>query len=143
MADHDVPPLPCTCASVRRAGRNLTRLYDRALRETGLRLNQYSMLATIDLLNGATMSQMTERLGMERTTLNRNLRPLIAAGWVACDSGRRQHRFTLTAAGASLLDVARPLWQAAERDVRRRIGRPDISALHALTDRLAGLQDPE
>ena len=74
--------MPCTCARLRRTARRLTRAYDRALRPSGLRLTQYSVLANVTRAGGLSITELAERLAMDRTTLTRNLRPLEAAGWV-------------------------------------------------------------
>lgn len=68
----------CTCARLRRLTRRMTALYDRELAPTGLRLTQYSLLATLRREGGAVgiaVSDLAAAMDMDRTTLTRNLRP--------------------------------------------------------------------
>ena len=128
-------PSPCTCAMLRRAARRVTRIYDRALRPAGVRLTQYSVLANINGTGGLSISELAERLEMERTTLTRNLRPLVRAGWVIVARGndRRQRSVGLTQAGRQVYAAAYPLWQAAEQHLREALGH-DAEALRGLLD---------
>ena len=127
---------PCTCAMLRRTARRVTRLYDQALRPTGLRLNQYAVLANIARDGGLSITKLAKRLEMERTTLTRNLRPLVHAGLVlvATGSDRRQRSVGLTQAGRSIYQQAYPLWQEVERKLRIEIGEDESERLRRLLD---------
>jgi len=127
---------PCTCAMLRRTARRVTRIYDQALRPAGLRLTQFAVLANIVRDGGLSITELAARLEMERTTLTRNLRPLVRAGWVlvATGSDRRQRSVGLTQTGRKVYEQAFPLWQQAERRLRREIGRDDVQALRRLLD---------
>jgi DNA-binding MarR family transcriptional regulator len=128
-------PPPCTCAMLRRTARRVTRIYDRALRPAGVRLTQYSVLANVARTGGLSISQLAGCLEMERTTLTRNLRPLVRAGWVIVARGndRRQRSVGLTQAGRQVYEEAYPLWQAAERHLREELGDA-AEALRGLLD---------
>ncbi|MDH3474180.1 MAG: MarR family transcriptional regulator, partial [Rhodospirillales bacterium] len=65
---------------LRRTARRLTQAYDQALRPSGLRLTQFSVLANLTRSGGLSITDLAELLAMERTTLTRNLRPLERAG---------------------------------------------------------------
>ncbi len=78
---------PCTCAAVRRLARRITHVYDRHLAELGLRITQYSLLSNVRARPGLPMGDLAQRMGMDRSTLTRNLRPLVAAGWVRTGRG--------------------------------------------------------
>jgi DNA-binding MarR family transcriptional regulator len=127
---------PCTCAILRRTARRITRLYDQALRPTGLRLTQFALLANIARDGGLSITALAEQLEMDRTTLTRNLRPLMQAGWVlvATGSDRRQRSVGLTQAGRRIYEQAYPLWQEAERKLRAEIGKDDSERLRRLLD---------
>ncbi|HEX6142489.1 MAG TPA: MarR family winged helix-turn-helix transcriptional regulator [Geminicoccaceae bacterium] len=124
---------------LRRTARRVTQAYDAALRPAGLRLTQYSILANLDRAPGSTITGLAERLVMDRTTLTRNLRPLERAGWVARGPGAdpRARTLALTAAGRATVERARPLWQAAERSFRARLGPERAGALRDLLDEAA------
>lgn len=124
----------CTCAMLRRAARRVTLVYDEALKPHGLRLTQYSLLASVLRSGGMTITDLAERLAMERTTLTRNLKPLQAAGWVKVKPGpdRRSRSVEITSDGRRLVEEAFPKWQMAERELRKSMGREEAAELRQL-----------
>jgi DNA-binding MarR family transcriptional regulator len=121
----------CVCAGLRRASRVMNRHFARHLRPTGIRGTQFSMLAV--LLQGGPMplSRVARRLSVERTTLTRNLRPLIAKGWVTVDEGddRRIHTVTITEAGRAQARKALPAWRAAQASARSKLAELRLDAV--------------
>lgn len=106
------------------AARAITRAYDDALRSTGLRATQISVLAAIGARGALSIKSLADSLAMERTTLTRNLRPLEERGYVAlAPEGRHRSRvLTLTRSGRSALADALPLWENAQRTTKERLG---------------------
>src|SRR5258707_8967469 len=84
---------PCACSQVRRLARKLSSLYDNLLSPEDLTITQYSLLADIELAGQLSHAVLAEKVGMERTTLTRNLRPLTRAKWgaAAAAQDRRRH----------------------------------------------------
>src|SRR5882757_6687598 len=113
----------CLCFAARRAARAITQFYDREMRDSGLRCTQFTLLAF--LLNAGTSSvnQAADYLGMERTTLSRNLEPLLSAGYIRVDSGedRRVKKIAITTQGRAAARAALPLWQQAQRAMAARL----------------------
>jgi DNA-binding MarR family transcriptional regulator len=109
----------CVCAGMRRAARAVTRHYQRHLRGTGLRGSQFSML--VALINGGPVpiGRLASRLGLERTTLTRNLRPLEKQRWVKIsgDEDGRVRFVAITAKGRAAAAAALPAWRAAQASV--------------------------
>ncbi|KRA72773.1 hypothetical protein ASD78_14165 [Lysobacter sp. Root667] len=129
----------CTCFRVRKLTRLMSQRYDQALAPAGLNLNQYSILRRA----GGTprsIGELAHELGMDRTTLTRDLKPLLAAGWVETAPGddARQRRIRVTAAGRRTVARAMPLWQAAQDDIERGLGRAGLLALHEQLDLAIG-----
>ena len=114
----------CMCHKSRMAARAITRAYDDALRKTGLRATQLSVLAAVGSRGALSIQSLADVLGMDRTTLTRNLRPLEDKGLVllAPEARHRARMLELTAAGRSTLTKALPLWEAAQRTIKRRLG---------------------
>lgn len=114
----------CTCANLRKATRVVTQIYDAALKPTGLRATQFTLLATVQKTGELPMSHLADALGMERTTLTRNLKPLVSKGLVEIEheSDRRVRRVRLTGAGARTLKQARPSWEDAQSRVVESLG---------------------
>jgi DNA-binding MarR family transcriptional regulator len=71
----------CLCLASRRAARALTRAFDRQLRPLGIRATQFSILTMLLLRGRLTIGELAEFLGLDRTTLTRNL-ALVDEGWV-------------------------------------------------------------
>lgn len=136
-----IAPTYCTCLALRRATRRVTQIYDAHMKPLGLRITQFAVLGQLAGVPGADPSQISitalaRRLGLDRSTLGRNLRPLLKAGLVAMDGGedRRAHTLALTDAGRALLEKAIPLWRDAQRHVSDKLGRDKTRALRAVLD---------
>lgn len=114
----------CMCHKARMAARAITRSYDEALRPTGLRATQVSVLAAVGAEGALSITSLADSLEMERTTLTRNLRPLEDQGYVvlAPEARHRSRVLTLTASGRKVLMEALPLWEEAQRQMKRRLG---------------------
>jgi len=114
----------CMCHKARMAARVVTRAYDDALRAMGLRATQISVLAAVGARGALSIKSLADTLQMERTTLTRNLRPLAERGYVLlAPEGRYRSRvLTLTPLGRAALLEALPLWENAQRALKRRLG---------------------
>jgi len=123
--------LPCTCANLRRASRAVTQLYDDALRDTGLRVTQFTLLQALSLAGDLTQRQLGEFLAIDSTTLTRTLGPLEDRGWIRSRAGadRRERHWEITAAGRVRLAKAKPAWEKAQRRMRTGVGDERLSAL--------------
>ncbi len=123
--------LPCTCANLRRASRAVTQLYDDALRDTGLRATQFTLLQALSLAGELTQRELGQFLAIDSTTLTRTLGPLEDRGWICSRPGadRRERRWAIAAAGKARLAKAQPAWEAAQRRMRARVGRKRLSSL--------------
>jgi DNA-binding MarR family transcriptional regulator len=134
---------PCLCNALRQASRAVSRLYDDELRGVGLRTTQYSLLRYLKHFGGVRQRDLGASTSLDETTLTRNLRPLIDAGWVAIETGadRREKLVRLTDAGVAKLAKARPAWERAQERLRSRLPKADWSSLFALLPGLARLAD--
>ena len=114
----------CSAARLRRASRALSRLYDEILEPSGLRGTQFSVLVALSLTGGAPMLRLAEELGLDRTTMTRNLVPLERDGLVVSAPGpdRRIRLIQLTEAGRRSLAKALPLWEKAQQRVIESLG---------------------
>ena len=123
----------------------LTRLYDDAIRPSGLRVSQLTVLVAIVKFGeaGAKIGRLADVLAMERTTLTRNIGPLESAGLirVARDPDDARARILLlTRAGERAIEAAFPLWEAAQRQVRSAVGGGRLDEVHEqLTELLSAI----
>lgn len=106
----------CACFNVRKTARVITQLYDEALRSTGIRVTQFSILMVTRGLESATLTRLAKIMAMDRTTLTRNLRPLEQQGLLRIEEGadRRERQVSLTTRGQQILTKAIPLWERAQ-----------------------------
>src|SRR5262245_14652481 len=95
-----LPTLGCACATLRRAARAVTQLYESSLRETGFKPTQFTLLYVLSGKGEMTQGALGELLALDSTTLTRSLRPLKQSGWVASRAGadRREVHWSLTPA---------------------------------------------
>ena len=130
-------PAECTCFRVRGAARRVTQIYSRHMAPTGLKISQFSLLGFVAARGPITIGQLSELLATDRTTLTRNLRPLLANGVIErAEAGdKRRHELVATLAGRALFKRALPLWAAAEQEVRAAMGAKLTADLHGALDR--------
>ena len=106
----------CTFSKVRKASRAISQVYDAALQPVNLKATQFTVLATLSKQGPSPLSQLADVMVMDRTTLTRNLQPLLKRKLVDSTPGedRRVRNVKLTAQGKRLLDQALPLWREAQ-----------------------------
>jgi DNA-binding MarR family transcriptional regulator len=119
----------CTCLRARRAARQLTQRYDRALAPVRLTVNQFGLLAHLDGSGRLSIGALADAIGKHPSTVNRDLRPLTAQGLIAAaadPADRRVRALRITAKGSARLRRAMPLWRQAQAQVQQAIG-PDVT----------------
>ncbi len=128
----------CYCINLRRAALAVTKHYDRALKPTGLSANQFSLLINLSRVKSASVSTLAETVGLERTTLARTLKPLLAKMLVADTSGaaERDRKLEVTPLGWQVIETALPLWEQAQQELADRIGNTNVPVLIDLLARL-------
>lgn len=140
----------CTCFRLRKLARRVSRIYDAELAAVGLRVTQYSLLATVARSGGAALAELAERMEMDRTTLSRNLQPLLAQGLLSLGSDpvdARRRVASATVEGRARLRAATPAWRRAQRTTEALLGPDDVGHLHHTVDaalsRLRAASEPE
>jgi len=135
----------CACFNVRRISRAITQFYDAEAGRHGLRPTQTPILGALQGKSGWSMAELSEFLGMERTTLLRNLRPLQRDGLVrAKGGGRGSHvELEITEKGRKALAKVLPAWRSAQDKVIAILGKDRWSAIIGdLEDVAAQLKEP-
>ena len=114
----------CACRKMREASRKITRMYDEFLRPAGIKTTQFTMLAVVARMDAATLTELAKILGLDRTTLSRNLRPLERDGLieVSAEGYRRARSVNITNEGIAAMEKALPLWRSAQKSLKRRLG---------------------
>jgi DNA-binding MarR family transcriptional regulator len=114
----------CALASTRRAARLLTQLYDSYLAEYGIEAGQFALLMMVDAMAERGQAGIAQALGMDKTTLSRNLKVLRQRGWVESEAGSgdaRRRELSLTAEGRAVLAKAQPGWRRAQEAFREQL----------------------
>ncbi len=135
-------PLPCTGARLRRLNRRTTAFYEHFLRDLDLRLTQYSLLRHLGAAPQA-LTELADRLEMDRTTLTRGLQPLLRQAWVEETRGSdaRLRLYRLTAAGVAVRERAQARWAEAQCALEQALGRDFTDQLNQrLEEALARLK---
>ncbi|BDM24362.1 MarR family winged helix-turn-helix transcriptional regulator [Pseudomonas sp. LRP2-20] len=129
----------CICTHLRRAARGVSRRYDEALAGFGINVAQFSLLRHLQRLDRPSITTLAEAMGLERSTLGRNLRVLEAEGLVALADGddQRNRVVLLTEAGAARLHAAHPAWEQAQLMLVEQLGEGQRDELVRLLERLA------
>jgi DNA-binding MarR family transcriptional regulator len=115
---------PCVCSTLRMVSRAVTQLYDDILRPSGLRVTQFSILATIARSGEANLRQLEAALAIDQTTLTRSLNLLERYRMIerVPHPDGRIKAMRLTRKGGRVLKVARPLWARAQDTVLKDVG---------------------
>jgi DNA-binding MarR family transcriptional regulator len=114
----------CVCFNLRRVTRVVTQFYDAEMRRHGIRPTQGTLLAVLQAKDSWNMAELSDRLGMDRTTLVRNLRPLQREGLVESVGGGRGNRveLTITTKGRKQIEKLTPAWKSAQSAVVKTLG---------------------
>ena len=106
----------CVCTAARRRSRDLTRTFEKAMRGSGVRGTQFTLLATLVQTGPIPTTRLAEFQGLERTTLTRNLSRLVRDGFVQIHEGkdRRVRKVAITPAGEEAARRAFPFWKKAQ-----------------------------
>jgi DNA-binding MarR family transcriptional regulator len=114
----------CACLHTRMAAREVTRAFDRALKPLGLETTQFTLLSAILANPSRSVTELADRLALERSSLSRNLALLVRRDLLARMAGRgRAVAYQATPAGEALIGQALPLWQGVQSRVESSIGK--------------------
>ena len=130
--------MKCLCATLRRSSRLLTRHYEKELQQAGLTPAQFELLGTLSAQSEILQADLAEALGLDQTTLSRNLKVLIGRRWVKAAASAKDHRravYTLSPEGRNVWTRALPYWQRAHSQMQEALGK-DWSAIWSALDRL-------
>ncbi|MGA7457784.1 MAG: MarR family winged helix-turn-helix transcriptional regulator [Methyloceanibacter sp.] len=128
----------CACLRARTAARVVTRAYDDALRPVGLRATQLSVLVAVAAEGAMSITALAKFMGMDRSTLTRNLRPVEKEGLVAlgAEGWHRSRNLEITKLGRARLREALPLWSKAQQSLRKKLGERGWDDVRTSLDRL-------
>ena len=128
----------CVCHRTRMAARAVTRLYDDILRSVGLRATQLAVLVAVGGDDVVSITALAKFMGMDRSTLTRNLAPLDREGLIRVgnEGWRRSRTVEITKKGRGRLREALPLWEQAQAALRQKLGVRKWAVIRADLDDL-------
>lgn len=135
---------PCSCFYLRRAARLVTRQYADTMKAAGLKSSQFSILSMLSYHGQLTISELAEKMGLERTSMSRTLRPMEKDGLITI-SDEKDHRrryIALTKQGVATFKRALPLWNKAQGELKLQLGESDLKQLKTLLKRTAEVVRP-
>jgi DNA-binding MarR family transcriptional regulator len=129
----------CLAFAARRTANLISRVYAARLAPLGLEPSQFGVLIVVATGQVESARELADRLGVERSTLTRNLTRLLDGGLLEAMPGRgRRISYRLTEAGRAKLAEALPAWKEAQAAVQARL-RPGVA--EAARDSLEKLRD--
>ena len=136
MDKTEVKPQGCTNFKLRQLVRRVSQLYDAEVGKAGLKTTQYSLLSHVLRLGPVRPGELASAMTMDASTLTRNLKPMIAAGWLALAAGDdgRSRSVSITPAGREKRAEAQRHWKAAQERLNQLLGVDTVRMLHTLVD---------
>ncbi len=131
--------MPCACATLRRATRVVTQLYEDAFRQVGVTAPQFTVMSVLKAFGEMPHCRLGELLATDATTLTRILQLMTRRGWLETSKGkdRRQRLIRLSAAGMELYEEAKPVWLEVQGRLQGAYGAADWGKALGLVDRMA------
>ncbi len=126
----------CMFAKLRHVSRFVTNIYTKELKAVGLTPVQYSMMTAIKILDSANINTLSDALNMDRTTINRNLKPLIREDIVYMGEreDKREKTVSLSEKGEGIYKRAYEKWKRAQDNLEKQIGKESWDALNSVLD---------
>jgi DNA-binding MarR family transcriptional regulator len=142
--DTAVKPQGCTNIKLRQLMRRVAQHYDAEVGKTGLKGTQYSLLSYVVKLGPIRPVDLAREMKIDASTLTRNLRPLIDAGWITLGPGadNRSRLVGATEAGREKRTEAQRRWRVAQEGINETLGPRRVVQLHTLLDECLELLSP-
>lgn len=127
----------CACISLRKAARIVTRRFDEAFKEIGLRSTQAPILMELVMRGPLNMSTLARILVVDKSTLSRNVTRLEDQQLISRRAGKNgQVELFATEIGLEKIRKLLPLWEKAQREVRDIISEQNWQGLLGASEEL-------
>jgi DNA-binding MarR family transcriptional regulator len=141
VADARAAVRSCIGANIRQAERIITRFLETRLQETGLSVAEFTLMAQIAAAPDDTIGALAKRLGLDQSTLSRNLRALEQKSLVEiviAEADLRRRAVWLTESGARRLEAALPVWRKANARLAETLSSDLVRRFAAEAETLEG-----
>ena len=112
----------CYCTNLRRSANAMSEFYDSALKEAELTISQYYLLVNLSRLGKANITHWSEQVGLDRSTMVRNIKPLQSHGLIEGTEGHGK-TFALSEKGRHALDTATVIWLQMQEKMEQFLGK--------------------
>ena len=129
----------CYCTNLRRSSNAVTDFYDNALKNTGLTVSQYYLLINLSRLERANITHWAEHVGLDRSTMVRNIKVLEAKNFIEKTEGHGK-TFTLSETGKKTLESAVTVWNDTQKKIESFLGKEDSEAILRIGAKLQTLE---
>jgi len=131
----------CVAFNLRKSSQVVSRIYAREMQDSPVRGPLFSLMMTIHRHGSASITALADDIGLDRTTLTRNLKPLQQKGLIQISRVTANRKeITMLPEGLAALQVAMKCWKKAQAKVVRKLGeerwermREDLAAVMALS----------
>ena len=128
----------CYCTNLRRSANAIPTFYDAQIKETGITISQYYLLINLSRLGNANISHWAEYVGLDRSTMIRNIKILQANELIVQTEGNGK-TFMLSEKGNEVIIKAQPVWQELQEKIEAFLGKEDAEAILRIGNKLQGL----
>lgn len=113
----------CLCTGLRQAAHAMTEIYDEALAPSGLKITMFRVVRRLSEAGEPTISELAKIVGLDRSSLGRNLKVLERDQLVSFVGGEdeRSKVVQLTRQGKAALAAAMPLWQGVQKRMKSNL----------------------
>jgi DNA-binding MarR family transcriptional regulator len=125
----------CLCTGLRQAAQAMTEIYDAALAPSGLKITMFRVIRRLSEAGQPTISELADIVGLDRSSLGRNLKVLEREKIVTFVGGadERSKVVQLTSKGRKALETALPLWRAVQKRMKSTLGAEKDAVLRVLS----------
>lgn len=144
MTPPELKALGCTSLRLRQMMRRVAHHYDLEMAKAGLKTTQYSLLSYVFKLGPLRPGELARGMKLSASTLTRNLKPLVDAGWLELSPGSdaRSRTVSITEQGRAKREEARHRWKVAQDTLNALLGTERVLALHGLINDSLELLSP-
>jgi DNA-binding MarR family transcriptional regulator len=131
---------------INKVGEKINRQIELVTTTYGLNVRQYGLMLLLQAEGPQAQIVLSERVGLDRTTVMRTVDMLEARGFVRRDpdpTDRRKHSVALTSSGDELLTQTLPEVRQSEREVTAVLSDQEQKQLLVLLTRLLGASGEE
>lgn len=135
---------PCICFNLRKAARAITQIYDHMFRDIGLTASQISILTSLHMIGSMSVSELSQAMATDRTTITRNLKPLHRDGLIKIKVGadKRSRLIHITEKGNNLCERAYAIFKEFQQKLSQKIGKERMEQMcRELNETVATIQD--